>query len=48
MRDGNPIHIILIVLFLVCEFFATLPFAEPYRLRVVAAGLTAFGLAQLF
>ena len=48
---SNPIHVILICFFLVCEALAAFlwaPAAEPYRLRLVALGLFFFALAQIF
>ena len=50
--SSSPVHMILIVFFIVLEATAAgIPFAapnEPYRGRLIAAGLVFLGLSLLF
>ncbi len=51
MHPENPIHLIFVVAFLVCEALAAFlwpPTVEPWRLRLVALGLTFYAAALLF
>lgn len=43
----RTIKIVLLALFVACEFIASFFVAEPYRHRTIAAGLFFFGLAML-
>ncbi len=51
MHSSEPIHLILVVVFIVCEALAAFlwpPTVEPWRLRLVACGLFFYGLSLLF
>lgn len=45
-----PLHLIFVVAFLVCELIAAVwyPQPEPYRGRLMAAGLACFAASLLF
>lgn len=47
MHSASPIHLLLVVAFIVCELLASfnLPVARP---NLIALGLAFFGLSLLF
>lgn len=51
MHPASPVHLILVVAFLVCELLAAFlwpPTVEPWRLRLVALGFGLYAASLLF
>lgn len=51
MRTSDPLHLIFLVVFIVCEALAAFlwpPTVEPWRLRLVALGLFFYGLSLIW